>query len=234
VIWRGWIKHKHDKINYRLKMAGVAGWSFGGTLTLYYGYGDALQETVATVNTQTTSEGSHTLVNAFITGAWYQVAAVVVCGNGVAAAGTVYYVEEGAATPDTGFTPLGEFAPGQFVWGTTANQRTRLALLTANDVNLSGRLQLCNHAVKKALYPELGGNIAGTYAIRRRKNVLYYRGKNLTMTWGSANSMSLTDYDGSHPYQTLDLGGVSNLVPGQVYYIASSSSEAEFAQERES
>jgi hypothetical protein len=233
IVWTGWVKHKHDRVLYRLQMAGTVGWTFGGTLTLTYGYGDALAETVATVNTETTTEGTHTLVNAFVAGAWYQVTARVTTGAGVSCAATVHYVEEGAAAPDAGFTPIGEFMPGQLVWGTTANMRTRLALLADNDANLNGRLYLMNHAVKKALYLELGGDIGGTYAIRRRKNVLYYRGKNLTMTWGTANSASLNDYDGSHPYWTLDLGAVNGLVAGQVYTISSSSSEAEFAQERE-
>ncbi len=233
VIWRGWVKHKHDKVFYKLQMAGTTGWTFGGTMTLYYGYGDALVETVAAVSTEITSEGSHTLVNAFVAGTWYQVAAVVVVGDSVASIGTVHYLETGPSAKNAGFIPMGEFNAGQLGWGTTANQRARFALLAANDTNLNGRLVLMNPAVKKALYSLSSGNIGGVYAIRRRKNVLYYRGKDLVMAWGTNNSASLNDYDGSHPFWTLDLGGVQNLAPGQVYTISSTTSQAEWAQERE-
>ncbi len=233
MIWRGWVKHKNDKIGYRLQMAASMGWAFGGTMTLKYGVGDALVETVATVNTETISEGTHTLANAFVVDTWYKVEVEVVVGADVACVATVHYIEEGAAAVDAAFTPLGEFRAGQFGWGTTANQRSRFALLGANDTALNARVNsIISHAVKKALYLSLGSDVGSVYAIRRRQNVLYYRGKNLTMTWGDGNSMTLNDYDGSHPFWTLDLGGVSNLAPGQVYYITSSSKEAEFAQER--
>jgi hypothetical protein len=191
---------------------------------------------VATLDTAPDAvEGSATLGGAYSVGVWYQVAVVMSrAGGGAGATGTVHYVETGAAAADPGYTPMGEFTAGQFGWGTTANQRARLALLAANDTNINGRLELRNNAVKKTLYPNLGANVNGVYAMRRRKNVLYYRGKNLVMTWGTSNSAMLLDYDGSHPFWTLDLGGVQDLAPGQVYYITSSSNEAEWAQERES
>ena len=232
VIWRGWVRHRHHKLFWKWALSTVTGTQ---TLKLYYDYDGGGEELVATLSTAVTEESSATLAGDFTYGTWYQVAVVMDrVDTGEGATGTIHYVEEGASAADAGYTPLGEFMPGQVVWGTTANMRTRLALLAANDTNLNGRLGMFNCAVKKALYPNLGANTNGTYAIRRRKNVLYYRGKNLTMTWGTDNSMSLNDYDGSHAFWTLDLGGVTDLAPGQVYYIASISSEAEFAQERES
>jgi hypothetical protein len=212
--WTGYVKHseKRRKLYYRVtKTTNDVVIAYGGT-------------TVATVAAAGVTESSLTLDPATWTeGTWY---AVTVTGAG----GGVSYLATGAAALSAGYNPLGEFMPGTFVYGTTANQRTRLALLSSNDADIAARLKRTNYvranwAVKKNLYPILGENVVATYVIMHSKPILYYRGTNIQMTWGTANSQSLNTLDGSHPYWTLDLSVLQNLMIGQTYTISGDSVE---------
>ncbi len=252
-IWEGWVRHRHNngsnhgRVYYKCtNTPAVEGTT---TLQILYdatdvsGYG---AETVLSDATAGIKEGSFNLIQTFIVGIWYLVRVQLVvadCGGNSAAA-TVHYLYTGPNGKHTGFVPMGEISAGQFGWGTTTNQRSRLDLLRANDVNLNSRLvgtnwSMHNAAVHKGYFTNYS-TIApyGSVTIVHRKSILYYRGKGtVTMSWGTSNAQGLTDYDASHPYQTLDLNSVQNLAMGQIYTISASNDAAanivEWAEERD-
>jgi len=231
-IWIGYVKHS----NYRRKLYyHVKKW--GGS-NLYISYGGT---TYVTINDAVAHEDTYTIPDAtFTEGTWYQVKVWTDSGDG--GGGAVYYLATGASAKSSGYNPSGQFNAGQFGWGTTANQRAAINILGTNDTDINTRLARtnytrANHAVKKDSYSVLGGSVIANYAIRHSKPMLYYRGKGLIMGWGTGNSQGLTDYDGSHAYQTLDLASVQNLAMGQVYTITSDhdgSNCIEWACERDS
>ncbi len=236
--WTGWVKHSNARRKFYFSVqnsgANELHISYGGTNLMINGASDHFADGIV-------HEGSITIPDATWTeGTWYAVSAT--------GTGAVSYLAMGASAKSSGYTPSGQFNAGQFGWGTTANQRARLDLLGSNDTDINTRFARtnyvrANHAVKKSTFPILGSSTMAVYKIRHSKSYLYYRGKGLGMGWGTldgttyTNSQGLTDYDGSHPYQTLDLASVQNLAMGQIYTITSDhdgSNCIEWAAERDS
>jgi hypothetical protein len=235
-VWEGHTKHNGDRLYYKLELAGIG----GGYVEIFYNGGAVFN----TGSVNAVFEG-YVDVAACAVGTWYQVYVRLRHYAAGATTVTVHYLGTGPAVASATFTPLGEFMPGQFGWGTTATQRTRLELLRSNDADLNGRLALRNHAVHSGTVPYVGPAYATqncSLVIKHLKNVLYYRGTGLTMGWGAVvgghytNSLLLED-TGVANHKTLDLTGLSYLAIGQMYTISCNGvapNVLNYAMERES
>jgi hypothetical protein len=169
-----------------------------------------------------TAESYHDLVGAFVDGTWYQITSPA--GGGAIEVPAYIGFGRVPGTAPAGFTPLGEFSPGAFVWGTTANQKARLELLKSNDVDIAARLTPADYAGRRHVVMATPGGDAGsnksyttTYYFKHLLPVLSYTGTGAVMTWGADNSLTLPTPTGA--MGKMDLASISSLVVGQVYKI---------------
>jgi hypothetical protein len=225
-IWRGWVRHTHDRLHYKVEITAVG----DKHEHLHIKYDGS---TVATISTQGVTEGTATISGTV--GTDYLVEVYFDRDeSGTVAQAYVHYLFEKPSAADAGFTNMGALTVGQDVYGDTAGQSTRLALLSSNDTNLNGRLWRRDYTVLKCEYPELGGTIGPTnirHSILHRLPMLVYRGQNVTMTYGDDETVSLDDTDDEdYVWRTYDLGNVAGLVAGQVYVISGGES-LDFAME---
>jgi hypothetical protein len=225
IIWHGWIKHHNPVVRYHIKLNpyDAPGNSNNNQMRIIYGYGSALAENVIQTAVVGEHEGSHTLVNAFVDGNWYHVAVEISRddGNGYIQTSSVYYLMTEPAAASATFTNMGDLTVGQFVYGSTAGQNTRLQLLSDNDNDIDDRLLRMDFAVREAEYVDLGDS-GGTwhYRLKRRYDTLYYRGTNVTLQFGDDESVALTDV--SAGYGTYNLQQASGLVYGMIYQVVGS------------
>lgn len=233
IVWDGWVVHsgEHERIYYKAKLSGV---SDGDTLQGYYDYGGGDQEMFVEITDAALHESYADLTPAtFADGTMYRVTWRLtrtshIYNNDV----TLYYAFLAPGSAGSGFTIPGDLAAGQYVFGDTAGQDTKANILSDNDTHLNGRQTLVrrDYAVRKAEYEDLGES-GGTwwYTFHRQRDLLYYRGSGLMLTWGDDESLDLEEYDGDNPYWILDLRQLETLLPGSNYEI--SGSDLQFATE---
>lgn len=224
--------HPFVRVALAAVAGGVPGWSTWFKFRtscprMYYKNSDAFDQHVTVGDTAGThqhctltasTEGYVDLTEAFVAGTWYQIAEEAPGGGDIECP---TYLGFGPIAAGAGFTPVGEFTPGQFVWGTTANQRTRLELLKENDVNIAAGLAPADyagarHAVAYIPYGA-GGNkqYVPSYYFKHRLPVLSYAGTGITMSWGTANTLTLPAYTGA--IGKVDLASINTLMVGQIY-----------------
>jgi hypothetical protein len=221
-IWDGWIRHKFRRLRYRVWLRENAG---GNTLTCYYDWGGANQYTILQTTSEDEQESYVDLPDVYTPGTHYRVTAIISrTDTGVNTDARIRYFMESPIAATAGYTALGELAAAQYVFGNTAGQTTRAALLSANQTNLNGRLAGTrrDYAVRKASYQETG-ETGGTwmYWMQHRYPHLYYRGQNLVLKWGTANDyQTLTDTDDAENMVLLfDLRQLTGLIRGIHYHI---------------
>lgn len=234
VIWDGWIYHPYQYSR------------------LYYG-----------VNLADTLSGSHVVVSYNVDGTPEQVCDITVAGDSFSyhdldsyTEGTLYHVQARLYRTNTdynpggsiiylylcpqpgheavGYTSMGEFTVGQYVYGSTGGQSTRLDLLSDNDAVIYDRLTASgtgrrDFAVSKTAYVRLGGTDYGYYRMTRQGDFLYYVGGG-EIVW-SGGSQYLTSTDETNPYLVLDLNSVTDLPHGTVYWISGVDDACKFAME---
>lgn len=191
--------------------------NIGVAKDIVVGDGSGIDETVSM---GADSESYFDLTNAFVAGTWYTITGGYMTG----------YVAFGApgATVPSGFASLGEFSPGQFGWGTTANQRARLQLLHTNDESIYTRLAMADyagrrHAVAQSPFTGAGSgtqSFAVTYYLKHLLPVLNYTGAAVTLSWGVDNTLALPASSG---LTQVDLSSVTSLGIGQLYSVAGAS-----------
>lgn len=227
-LWYGWDRFHpdHYRMQYKIEFAKTGG---DCKIRLYYDAGGGNEQymdiTTSGVHTgywDLSSPGNYTK------GDFYKVYAKLQRpSDEYDAAGIVYYLYMSPPALDSSYTTMDQFAAGQYVYGSTGGQDTRLALLSSNDNAIrdrliwadetTGRMDYC---VAKSEYVRLGGTDSSVHAMVRRFNLLYYRTLNAELSWGS-ESQRLEDFDDGAgiTYRILDLNSLG--IPfGQVYQIA--------------
>jgi hypothetical protein len=232
--WRAWFKHRAGCLRMYYKNSAAA-----FDIVINPG-GGALEETVTLTGTAVTVpptpgyEGYHDITVALVDGTWYEITGPV--GGGDAPCPDYIGFGRVPASAISGYVPTGEFMPGQFVWGTTANQRTRLELLKSNDVSIQARLNPANyqgrhHAVlwspgiDKNGNPDAGGGLAdyspSYHYFKHLLPTLSYTGTAVVMEWETDNSITLPT--SGTVAGKIDLSSLSDLQVGQMYKITGAS-----------
>lgn len=232
VIWRGWIKHRHERIRYYVDLQPTDSLlnDNNNRIRIVYGYEDALAETVLQTAVVGEHESYHDLVNVFVDDTWYQIAVIIDRddGNDYGQDSKLNYILGSPVAADASFTNVDALTVGQYIYGSTAGQDTRLQLVSDNDANINGRLEYHRFGVRKAEYTDLGGS-GGTwhYRLMRRYDTLYYRGTSVTLRYGDDESRALDDVSSS--YGTFNLQQLPGLQYGMIYRLEGST--LDFAME---
>lgn len=227
-LWYGWDRFHpdHYRMQYKIGLAKEGG---DNKVRLYYDYGGGNEQYM-----DITTDGEHigywdlTSPGNYTKGNYYKVHARLIRPNtDYGAAGTIHYLYMTAPAKDASYTIMDQFSAGQYVYGSTAGQGTRLALLSSNDDAIRDRLIWADgttgrqdYCVAKPEFVRLGGTDKGELAGVRRFNLLYHRTKGAELTWGDEQSQRLEDYDDAEgeKYHILDLNSLG--IPfGQTYSI---------------
>ena len=233
--WDGWDYHFGTRIYYRVVIP--SNWDTGGgdSLSIYYDYGGANQETVLTLTTAGTYEGFYDLTTTYTPGRRYRVTCRVDSGR----LPDVQYLYVEPQVTDTGpgisagdwlYMEMDDFTVNDWVLGLTYGEGTALELLKIRDRHIfsalctSAKIGRRDYAVRTP--STLIDNVTYTGDLRlvHRYNTLIYRTTGGEMTWGT-NTESLDDY-GDDGYQVLDLTGL-DLAYGQVYKVTAAAYAAE-------
>lgn len=234
-IWTGWIPERFGRIYYKVTTDLDV---IGHQVEIIYGAG-TLNETTETLTATSTDpetwEDTFDVVyGAYAEGTLREVRVRLTAGS----SGTVnvHYIRNapnGTEAPATSFHSI-DVGHGDIIYGnTTAN---RLSYLNDNDAHLNavfaieGRQDFACTSTNATQYD------LDSFSFIRLGDTLYYNTKNVTMTWGTSGTYTLTDNDDGLPavgYHTLDLRSVTNLDYGMVYTIAvvDGTSELNFAEE---
>lgn len=239
-IWAGYDRFHpdHYRLQYRTQLSTTSG---GNKIKLYYDQGGGneqsmLIETAGWVNGywDLSSPGNYTK------GAYYRVAAQLLRTDVYTdAQAQIHHLMMRPLTGDASYTVMDQFVAGQYVYGNTGGQGTRLSLLSSNDTAIRDRLIYADgttgrqdYAIPSPFWPQLGGNTGGYYTFMRQHDLLYYRVQKATLYWGDEESQGLEDYDdgASHPYWILNLNSLG-IPRGSVYSIAAPDGELWYAME---
>ena len=218
IVWDGFIFHRFRRMRYLVWLRKVEG---GNRLRLYYDYGGANQYCFADITDTTQVVRTADLpASVYTPGTQYRVTAVMTRSDtNVRANVRIRYIMETPIAATTGYTGLGSLTAGQYVFGDTAGEGSRLALLSANQTNLNGRLTRRDYALRVASYEDVG-DVVGYHWVIHRFPYLYYRGTDLIMKWADSDYESLPDTDdGANLYRVLDLRALPNMVRGVHYHI---------------
>ena len=225
-LFNGWDKFHpdHTRLHYRVYLDEYD----TDNIVIYY---DA-DDTVGIQSTSIGTEGwTHTYWDfadlGYTKGNWYRVRVVLdPSGNSGWRLGICDLLYITAASLDASYTVMDPFTVDQFVYGTTAGQDTRLALLTSNDASIYDRLTWGSSNPGRMDFacfePEFKGfnnqMFYGNYRLRRQGDTLYYRTQGAELVLPGGETVSLDDYSGSGDYNTLDLNSIS-LPHGSYYYL---------------
>jgi hypothetical protein len=224
-LFHGWARFHpdHYSIRYRVYLSTNAD---GNKIRLYYDYGGGNQET-HDITATGWSTGTWTLSSPgnFTKGNFYHVAARMIRSGTTQATGDVTYLMSMPTQADASYNVMDEFAAEQYVYGSTAGQDSRLALLSSNDSAIRDRLvwgattpSRMDFAFRRPEIARLGGTDYGVVAIMRRYDLLYFRTHNVDITWGE-DSQRLENYsDPGNPYYTIDLNALG-IPRGMIYYL---------------
>ena len=234
-IWDGYVIHDEDhrRLRYKASLNQILD---GNQLKFIYDYDNfTSKRTIVTLTTAGVQETYADIpASTYTPGAAYRVVWQMTRAthNSVLVKAKVDYAFLAPVAPHSGFTIPGTLQVGQYVYGNTAGQDTRAQLLSLNDADIYARRSLTrrDYAVRKANYVDLGTS-GGKWRpwFFRQGDLLYYRTNDATLHYGSDQTVSLNDYDESHPYDILDLRSVSGLLPGAGYYLEGG--DVEFALE---
>jgi len=235
VIWSGYVYHDEDhrRLRYKAQLNNVLD---GNQLKCIYDYDTVVsKQTLVTISDANEHESYADIPGGVYTpGATYRVVWQMTRAthNYLTTKVTLDYTILAPVAPHSGFTIPGTLQVGQYVYGDTAGQNTRAQLLSLNDADLNSRVGMLrmDYAVRKANYIDLGDS-GGVWRpwFFRQQDLLYYRTTGAALHYGNDQTVSLEDYDSSHPYYILDLRSVSGLLPGAGYYLEGES--VEFALE---
>ena len=227
-IFNGYDKFHPDhlRIYYRIYLDAYSG---GDAVKIYYDAdGDVTtQSTSITADAQWSESHWDITDHGYTKGNFYRVRVTLETdANGGWRTGTCDYLYVTGSSLDASYTVMDPFTVGQFVYGSTALQDTRLQLLTDNDASIYDRLSWGAAIPGRMDYacfePEFhgynGGWFYGNYRFKRRGDTLYYRTKGAELVFPDGSTESLTDYDGSGDYNTLDLNTL-DLPHGSLYWI---------------
>lgn len=225
-LFNGWDKWHpdHARLYYRVYLDEFD----ADTITIYY---DA-DNTVAVQSTSIGAEGwtasSWDIPDGgFTKGNWYRVRVVLdPSANAGWRFGICDYLFITAASLDASYTVMDPLTVGQFVYGSTVGQDTRLQLLTSNDAAIYDRLswgaanpgRMDFACFEPEFHGFAGSWFYGNYRLKRRGDLLYYRTKGAEILLPSGKTESLEDYDGSGDYNILDLNTI-DLPHGSLYMI---------------
>lgn len=231
VIWDGWICHRSEKMHWYIGLYPGDGDTNADSnqLTIKYD-ADGTPETVTTHADNGDEWDSAELSGSYTVGNWYRVQVEMTRSShasGYGCGGAVYYMYMGppqdAGGGEATYALMDEFVPGQWVYGSTGGQDTRLALLSNNDTYIYERLcwgaspgDRTDFAVASPGFVRLGGTDTGDYRLQRRGDTLYYRGTGLTLEWGSNEAESIDDPEDGEEYATADLNRIG--IPHGVVY----------------
>ena len=187
------------------------------------------------VTTQSTSIGTEGWTSSYwdmtdhgyTKGDWYRVRVVLdPSANSGWRLGICDYLFVTAASLDASYTVMDPFTVGQFVYGSTALQDTRLQLLTDNDAAIYDRLtwgaanpgRMDFACFEPEFHGYNGGWWYGNYRFQRRGDTLYYRTQGAELVLPDGSTEGLDDYSGSGDYNTLNLNSI-DLPKGAMYWI---------------
>ena len=238
--WDGYAYHRGTRLYYRISLP--SNWDDGvDSFSLHYDYGGANQQELLSWTTAGTRESYvdlDTTSYTYTPGQRYRVTARVNSGRYP----DVQYlfmepqttdVGPGMSASDWGYTLMDDFGVGQWVYGNTAGQLTRLRLFHDNAKMIfsalctSAKVGRRDYAVRKPSVTIDSVTYKGDLRIVHRYDTLVYRSLSGEMSWGT-NTESLSDYTADDAYMTLDLRSL-DLAYGQVYKI--SGEPVEFAAE---
>ena len=224
-IFNGWDKWHpdHRRLYYRVYLDEYT----ADNVVIYYDADGDVSTQSTTIGTEGWTSSYWDITDSGYTkGNWYRVRVVLDPGSSDWCLGICDYLYMTAASLDSSYTVMDPFTVNQYVYGTTALQDTRLALLTSNDASIYDRLSWGGSNPGRmdfACYePEFhgfaGGWWYGDYTLRRRGDTLYYRTKGAELVLPGGETVSLDDYSGSGDYNTLDLNSI-DLPFGSTYQI---------------
>lgn len=224
-LFDGYIPHFGTRVYYSVTFTLN---NAGEKIQIVYDYGGGGQQTILETGTTGTHTSYTDLTSTHTAGTWKRVVVRLLNGGD----GTVNYLyvhpqpgdEDEASTPHA-YTIMPAFTVNQYVYGSTSGQNTRLQLFSNNDRHIL--TYLCeNVTVGQRIYPvrlpeyvRLGGTDKADLKLVRRYDTLYYRTSGAVLEWGDGQSQSLTDYDSSNGYYSLDLNSLTGLAHGSVYTI---------------
>ena len=228
-IFNGWDKWHpdHNRLYYRVYMQEYV--TDNDVITVYYDADDVdgIQSTNLATGTGWTESHWDIPDGGFTKGNWYRVRVVLdPDANSGYRLGLVDYLFITADGLDAAYTVMDPFTVGQFVYGDTVGEDTRLELLTDNDASIYDRLTWGNSNPGRMDFacfePEFhgfnGGWFYGNYRLKRVGDTLYYRTQGAVLVLPDGSTESLEDYSGSGDYNTLDLNSL-DLPHGSVYTI---------------
>ena len=223
-IFDGYVLHFGSRLYYS---AAFVQNNAGEKIKIIYDYGGSGQQTILEQGTTGTYTDYEDLTGTHSWGSWKRVIVQLLNGGD----GTVYYLymhPQIGDEPDKSYTIMDEFSVDQYVYGSNVHQGTRMQLFTNNDKHIfkymceSANIGRRDYAVRSPIYTNAAGTDKGEYRMVRRYDTLYYRTTGGILEWGTDQSQSLTDYDATNHYQTLDLAGLTGLHYGTVYKITGS------------
>ena len=227
-LFNGWDKWHpdHARLYYRVYMhAGNA----NDRIRIYYDADDIDGiQTTAIATSQSWTESHWDIPDGgFTKGNWYRVRVVLDPDTNAWRLGICDYLFITAASLDASYTVMDPFTVGQFVYGDTVGQDTRLQLLTDNDAAIYDRLtwgaanpgRMDFACFEPEFHGYNGGWWYGNYRFQRRGDTLYYRTLGAELVLPDGSTEGLEDHNGSSgDYNTLNLDSI-NLPKGAMYEI---------------
>jgi len=228
MVWDGYMRHSvgHEQVNFKVKFADD---SNNNRLVIYYDFnGDVDQYSYSVTTAGSYIESSFELpANTYTHNNWYRVTVREL--RDAATPGTYCWVDYLYMSPpddlDVSDYLMDDFTPGQWVYGDTDLQSTRLMNLTNMDYLIFATM--CRNAtIGRMDYAVRNDSPTDYYQPRWTHRLihvydfLWYRGTDVVMEWGTDSTRSLPSTDTDNPVLVMDLRSISELAYGQHYTLS--------------